>query len=112
MPWAHCATDLSDDVAACPACGMSKTQWTVGFEATRTFKLSRRAMLNLELADADGAPVASEAYRATFADGRTVDGALDEGGRAVVPATVGGPVSVTFPDLAPLDLVAPAGVTS
>lgn len=42
MPWEHCDQPLNDD-QPCPACGITKASWTVEFQATRTFKVTRRA---------------------------------------------------------------------
>lgn len=42
MPWEHCGQPLNDD-QPCPACGVTKASWTVEFQATRTFKVTRKA---------------------------------------------------------------------
>ncbi|MCO5169578.1 MAG: hypothetical protein M9894_24825 [Planctomycetes bacterium] len=107
MPWEHCGQSVADDIG-CPTCGLTKAQWSVKFDATRTFRLSRRpaAMLNVELVDVDGEPVHHEGLRAVLPDGQEVVTATDLAGRAVVSCAAG-QYTVEFPKVDPPQLVAP-----
>jgi hypothetical protein len=111
VPWEHCGNATITDDAVCPACGITKGQWTVQWNATRTFRVGRpRGMLNLELLDAEGAPVAGEPFLATLPDQVEHQGATDESGRAVVPSPDGACV-VRFPERVEGDVEPPASAT-
>lgn len=100
MPWEHCDTSIDDD-GPCPACGLAKEQWTLHFDVTRTFKVATKAsgtaQLKLVLQAPGGDYVADAPFRATFADGTVVEGALDANGYAKVTAPVSGECRVEFP---------------
>lgn len=97
MPWEHCGSALADD-ASCPGCGIRKEAWTVEFDVTRTFKVTRRsAHLRLALLDAAGQPVVDEPYRVTLPEGAVVEGRLDEFGTARVSAVEGATCRAAFP---------------
>lgn len=60
----------------------------------------KKHWIEIELLDADGKPVAGEAYRVTLPDGTTVaDGTLDDKGRARVDNVDPGNCRVSFPNL-------------
>lgn len=109
MAWEHCGVSSLDDDATCPSCGISKAQWTVEFNVTRTFTLSaaKRPTLRLELLDQDERPLSDEPYRITLPDGTVVEGALDEVGFAkhVTPAAC--ECLVEFPNRARGDVACP-----
>lgn len=96
MPWEHCGQTVPDD-APCPACATSKEQWTLEFDVTRTFKVSRRASVRLALEDPAGEPVAGEPYEVELPGGQLVTGELDELGQATVPMSNDGSFLVSFP---------------
>lgn len=86
MVWAHCGDDAVLDDQRCPACGMSKAEWTVKVGATRVFKLSvvKRKVdagwLELALLDPDGRPAAAPTpFTVDLANGRRVQGTLVDG---------------------------------
>ena len=60
--------------------------------------LGYRDWVGLELADADGAPVADEPYAVHLADGTTREGTLGADGRAREGDVPPGPVWVEYPD--------------
>lgn len=101
MPWAHCGLEFILDDEPCPTCGVDKVDWTVQVDKTRTFVVGRGAKrdpwLDVALRDAAGRPAAGRAYRVELADGRVVDGALDEHGRARIERPVAGECHVAFP---------------
>jgi len=57
--------------------------------------------LEIELLDAEGQPVPRERYRVVAADGRVLEGTLDERGRARLTGLKRGPHTVSFPNFAP-----------
>jgi hypothetical protein len=67
-------------------------------------------MLNVELLDARGAPVAGEPFRALLPDGAESAGETDESGRAVVVTGAEGTCGLAFPERAPGDVRPPEGV--
>ncbi len=90
MPWEHCGAELHDDAATCPSCGADKAHWTLQWEATRTFTVSRRRLVRLEVLDEAGDPLSGEPYRLVFPDGSDARGEVDAGGfaKAAVPDEV------------------------
>lgn len=112
MPWSHCERDDIADDTTCPACGITKAQWTVQWNATRTFRVGRNAAtLNVELLDGEGAPLAWERLVATLPDGQQAEATLDESGRAHIPAPAGARATLWFPDL-PRGAVTPPGTAT
>lgn len=109
MPWEHCGQSVPDD-SGCPTCGLTKEQWSIKFDATRTFRLSRKpgAMLNLELVDVEGEPVPQEGYRAVLPDGQEITNATDAEGRSTMSCAAGKYV-VAFPNIDRSQLVPPDG---
>lgn len=106
MPWEHCGQTVTDDTS-CPVCALSKEQWSIKFNATRTFQVSRKqAMLNLELIDLDQEPVHQEAFRAVPATGKELAGATDLEGRSIVGVPAG-KATVDFLHLKAKQLVKP-----
>lgn len=95
MPWQHCDRDLADDETC--ACGLTKAQWTVEFNVTRTFRVKRTSALRLSLVDAAGAAVANEPWRATLSDGALHEGVTDELGTAKVPCAEETTATVVLP---------------
>lgn len=107
MPWEHCGAAVADDVG-CPSCGLTKEQWSIKFDATRTFRVSRKpaALLNVELLDLDGCPVPREPFEAVLGDAAPLAGATDESGRASGPCAAAR-FTLTFPGLAPEEVTPP-----
>lgn len=96
MSWEHCDQDVPD-TDACPTCGKTKAQWTVEFQATRTFTVRRKAVLRIELLDADEEPVGGERVEVERPDGSREESETDELGRAAF-APGPGRYQLTFPD--------------
>ena len=94
MPWEHCANTI-DDHASCPTCGKSKTQWTVQWDVTRTFRLGKgkgaagASELRFSLLDWKGDPAAGEPFVVLLPDGKEVEGKLSEYGFGKVPSPAG-----------------------
>lgn len=105
MPWQHCSAELSDEVANCPSCGQDKQSWTVEFQVTRTFRVTRRPTVRFELVARDGAPIDGAEFRVTLPDGEVVEGRTDEFGAARVAAPQGGTCRVVFPGRRGVQLV-------
>lgn len=107
MPWEHCGQSVADDVS-CPTCALSKAQWSIKFDATRTFQVSRRpaAMLNLELIDLDLEPVHHEAFRGVLPGGKEITGVTDVEGRSIISSPAG-KYTVDFHRLKAKQLVKP-----
>jgi hypothetical protein len=102
VPWQHCDTAAIRDDEPCPACGITKEQWTVEFQVTRTFKVKRRPQARLLLVDVDGDPVPGIAFRVERPDGQPpIEGATDELGAARIASDGGGVCALTFPGLPP-----------
>jgi peptidoglycan hydrolase-like protein with peptidoglycan-binding domain len=101
MPWEHCSATIDDD-GACPTCSLTKDQWTLHFNVTRTFTVkapaNKSAALKFFLEGADGEYVPGAPFRVTFPDGTTAEGTLDDNGYANVPAPVAGACVVELPD--------------
>ena len=98
MPWQHCEADLADDVTECPSCGTAKATWTLQWNQTREFRVTRATVVNVELVNGADEPVEGERYEATFADESTVEGTLDDLGKARIEASAAGLVTLCFPD--------------
>lgn len=107
MPWEHCGQSVADDVP-CPVCALSKEQWSIKFDATRTFKVTRKpgAMLNVELVDLDLEPVHQEPFRAVLPDKKDITGVTDLEGRSNIKSP-GGKSTVDFHRLKAKQLVKP-----
>jgi hypothetical protein len=105
MPWEHCGESVLD-TEACPACGLSKAEWTLEIEVTRTFLVSnakrkkrkRDAWIEVQLLDSSGEPVADADYRIRLPSSKVAKGALDAEGKARVEEIRGGTCLVEFPD--------------
>lgn len=97
MPWTHCDRSMQDD-EVCPVCQITKAQWTIEFNLTRTFVITRRPLIKVELTNLDDEPVPSEVIEVVFPErsGRA-DVALDADGRHKVVATQPGLCTLTFP---------------
>ncbi len=116
MPWDHCGAAIADS-DPCPGCGLSKAEWTVQADRTRTLRVNkttrrqvvRDAWLELALLDAAGAPVAGAPYRVALPSGRVVAGALDAAGAARLTELPAGVCEVSFPDHAPEGVDCPTG---
>lgn len=67
MPWtcSRCATSLADDVAACPECGVAKSQWTVHADRTRNLVITRGARFEC-LVGLDPTPLGRDAPPSGF----------------------------------------------
>lgn len=103
MPWEHCGRELTDDEPC--ACGLTKEQWTVEFNVTRSFRVRRAPALRVLAVDADEAPLAGERWRATLGDAAR-EGVLDDLGTARIPWPEGlDQATVAFPDRRPGELV-------
>ncbi|HBP23022.1 MAG TPA: hypothetical protein DEA08_35270 [Planctomycetes bacterium] len=108
MPWTHCDQEILDN-EPCPSCGLSKSEWTIQAEATRTFRVKRSgrvkkardAWIELELCGAGGEPVAEAAYRVGLPNGRVKRGSLDAAGKARLEKLPAGTCQVSFPDHLP-----------
>lgn len=110
MPWEHCGQAGIGDSEVCPACGIAKAAWTVEWNLTRNFRVTRRPTLRLEVVrGADEAPVANAPWSVEVGE-RTLGGWTDELGKATVPGVAdGAECVVTFPAWAPDELIAPDG---
>lgn len=102
MPWDHCdATEIADD-QSCPKCGIDKTAWSMEWNVTRRFQLSRKKkgqFLKLRLIDADDGEVADEPYEVELPDGKVVKGKTDDYGYAKVAVpTADADCKVRFPE--------------
>lgn len=85
MPWEHCGQPVLDD-QPCPACGVDKATWTLEWNATRTFKVTKRPIVRFELLGEGGEPVVDEPFAVTLPDGSVVEGRTDELGQGKVPS--------------------------
>ncbi len=85
MPWTHCGAEVNDD-ASCPGCGLTKEQWTIQFDAVRTFRVARRAATRVAVLLDDGAdtPLEGEPFRLAPAEGEPTEGHLDDLGTAAL----------------------------
>lgn len=110
MPWEHCGNAELGDDAVCPGCGIAKAAWTVEWNVTRNFRVTRSSGLRLEVVKgAEGAPVAGLAFFVIIGD-RRVSGVTDELGKATVPGVPdGAEVTLGFPGRGPGELIAPEG---
>ncbi len=105
MPWSHCDDDAIPDDAPCAACGLTKAEWTVQLDATRTFavaakgrgKRKRDAWIEVQLVGPGGAPMAGAAYRIALPDSRVKQGELDEEGKVRLEKLRAGTCEVSFP---------------
>lgn len=105
MPWEHCGESILDN-EPCPGCGLSKTEWTLEVEVTRTFmvtgarrkKRKRDAWIEVQLLDAGGEPVADADYRIRLPSSKVAKGTLDAEGKARVEEIREGTCLVEFPD--------------
>lgn len=104
MPWTHCGQEVRDDVS-CPTCGLSKAEWSVAWERTRAFQLSRSreatVALKFRLRTQAGALVAGERFEATLSDGKVVGGETTRYGLGKATTAVPGWGQVRLPGRAP-----------
>src|SRR5688572_15958189 len=103
MPWEHCGAPVPDD-QPCPGCGITKQSWTVEWNATRTFAVTRRPIVRVVLTDPDEAPIAGEPFSVTFADGSEASGETDEVGAGKVQAPGPGACTLRLPGFSPADV--------
>lgn len=96
MPWTHCEIEGILDDVSCPECGLSKDQWTLEFNVTRTFAVQRRPTLRVVLLDAQEEGVAAEPYRVELPDGQVEEGQLDEEGTVRIAHGQPGDCTITF----------------
>ncbi|HBP17055.1 MAG TPA: hypothetical protein DEA08_04565, partial [Planctomycetes bacterium] len=91
----------------------TKAEWTVEFQATRTFTVRRKAVLRIELLDAREEPIAGERVEVERPDGSREEAETDELGRAAF-APGPGRYRLTFPGRAQAEVTrsgsAPEGV--
>lgn len=102
MPWKHCDHEEVLDSDRCPSCGISKHEWTVQWDVTRTFAIKRKgkgSFLKISLLDPDGDEVAGEPYVVQLPDGKKVEGKLDDYGYAKIPCAGDGKCQINFPKL-------------
>lgn len=99
MPWEHCGQQVLDD-STCPGCGITKQQWTVEWNRTRTFTVGAGASrLKLILQDADGDPIPNAAWEAELPDGTKLTGQLDAQGSGKIDTKGAKTCVVRFPQL-------------
>lgn len=99
MPWPHCGNTISDD-QSCPACGLSKQEWSIKFNVTRPFQIAARPLVKLELRDEGGGYVADEPCLLKLPDGTEQSVRLNKAGYAKGTSKVPGMVEVIFPERA------------
>ena len=95
-PWTCCNdSELLPDNFTCPDCGQTKASYTLRFQKTRVFQISRKGRsLELQLVDAEGNPVGGEDYWVQFPNEKTVEGTLDKDGYAKIKVPVAGTCKV------------------
>jgi hypothetical protein len=71
----------------------------VGGKSARSGLIEFRDWFEIELVDKDNKPIAGELYRITFADGKPIEGRLDEKGVARLKDINPGSCQITFPNL-------------
>lgn len=98
MSW-DCCQLTHPDSEACSECGKTKAQWTIEFEATRTFTVRRKAVLRIELLDARDEPIEGERVEVERPDGSREEAQTDELGRAAF-APGPGRYQLSFPERA------------
>lgn len=106
MPWEHCGAEVLDD-GRCPGCGISKAQWTLEWNVTRTFTVARKGsqtFLRIVASAPGDRPLAGEPFRVEQPDGQVAEGRLDEYGTAKIPTVEGGAATLHFPSRAPGEL--------
>lgn len=104
MPWDHCGNTINDD-DLCPGCGLSKQNWTIEFDVTRSFKVTRRHVAKFALLDDDDEePLPQASYRVRFPEGTEREGRVDEYGYAKEPAPAAGTYELILPRVAPGDV--------
>lgn len=103
MPWSHCDAEIADS-DPCPSCGLSKAEWTIQLDRTRTFKVGgtarrkkRDAWIEVQLLGPTGQPVAGAPYKVRLHDGRLQAGELDGEGKVRLEELAPGTCEVEFP---------------
>lgn len=98
MPWTCCnESEVLPDNLTCPDCGKTKASYTIRFQKTRVFKISRKGQtLELELIDHAGDPVPDAPYWVKFPNDEIVEGTLDEEGYVKLKAPAPGMCQVKF----------------
>lgn len=103
MPWEHCEQTLADDEPC--ACGMTKGEWTVQLDMTRTIEVvrptrrakKRDAWIEVQLLGKDGRALAGADYRIALPGSRVAKGQLDDEGVARVEKLRAGTCEISFP---------------
>lgn len=103
MPWEHCGESILDDFP-CPGCGITKEQWTLEWNVTRTFQVKSKPTIRLGLVDPQELPVEGESFRVEFPGGDPQPGRFDDNGAAKVTSPAKGEATVVFPDRHPSEL--------
>lgn len=98
MPWMHCGESLSDTDSSCPACGVSKTAWTVELEVTRSFTVRRRKLLRVKVVTFSDDPMPGEPLEAAPPEGEAIAVATGETGLAKIHTPGGGECRVRLPE--------------
>jgi hypothetical protein len=96
MPWEHCQSPAIADDVACPACGITKIEWTIKVGSTRVFKLGAKSC-KVVVRTTDGGYAEGAACRMALPDGTVAELELDDGGYAKANSKVAGDVLVSFP---------------
>ncbi len=100
MPWAHCDQSILD-TDSCPTCGLSKAEWTIQVDLTRTFQVAgsnaKRSWIEVQLLDDSGDPKAGADYRLVLPGNRVKKGKLDDEGLVRVDKLRDGVCKVSFP---------------
>lgn len=105
MPWEHCEVEILDD-EPCPSCGTTKDAWTLQFDVTRSFKVTRRPRARFVLLDErSGEPLVGAPFELRFPDGSQAEGVSDEYGQANVGAPAKGAYELRLPRSAPGDVL-------
>lgn len=117
MPWEHCETSIADH-AACPTCGKSKTEWTLHWNVTRTFRIGKSktggaSELRFTLLDWTDFPVVGEPFVVCLPDMCSeIHGKLNDYGLGKVPSPTAGQGGVRFPGRKAEDFKAGQGVVA
>jgi hypothetical protein len=92
------------DTDPCPECGLSKAEWTIKVEATRTFQVATRrrkkkrtGWIEVQLVNWTGAPMSGAAYRIALPSGQVKKGELDADGLVRLEQLPEGACEVSFP---------------
>lgn len=98
MPWPHCDDPAINDDLPCPACGMTKAEWTIKVKVTRVLRVGKGFTWKFELRDGAGEYAAGARWQLTLADGRVEEGVLTSGGYGKVTSKLPGDAVLSFPE--------------